>query len=141
MTKYIQRKEPRGTLRFRVPRDLKLISDYSHSKVWNKHRLPQFQKPLEIAGFFINFFLYFLYSLYFLCFTNGVLSKVLSLLSTFIRSQIRYRSKLDIALCQFTISLFDKGNRHLTRKTNLKGFSTDFIKLSAYTLKSVTIKV
>ena len=51
---------------------------YSHSKVWNKHRLPQFQKPLEIADFFINFFLYYLYSLYFLCFTIGVLSRVLS---------------------------------------------------------------
>ena len=115
--------------------------NYSHSKVWNKRQFSQLQKLLKIKGFHIYFFTNYLYSLYFLCFTIGVLSKVLSLLSTFIRSQIRYQSKLNIALCQFTISLFYQSNRHITRKANLKCLTANLIKLSADTLKSIAIKI
>lgn len=73
--------------------------NYSHSKVWNKHRLPRFQKPLEIADFFINFFLYYLYSLYFLCFTIGVLSRVLSLLSiSYCLLEVRFGIRANLIL-------------------------------------------
>lgn len=73
---------PESPLFARVFGHLLAILYYSHSKVWNKHQFSQFQKPLKIKEFHIYFFTHFLYSLYFLCFTIGVLSRVLSLLST-----------------------------------------------------------
>ena len=73
--------------------------DYSHSKVWNKRQFSQLQKLLKIKGFHIYFFTNYLYSLYFLCFTIGVLSRVLSLLSnSYCLFEVRFGIRANLIL-------------------------------------------